>query len=98
MLNKEDLNKINELFADIGATRSYSGRGMYGATCLGVSTDDTIGKFVADAIDQAELFDVDLTALAWVFRRMRSDSLGLGSILYFPGVAYVGDDSEDNDE
>ena len=68
----------------------YSGRGMYGDTCLGISIDRgqpnalLIANAMVNAIDTgldpaellAELSDVDYA----------SDDLGLGSIIYWPDI------------
>ena len=76
--------------------RSYSGRRMYGETCLGVSTDDTLSAFVADLVEallddgtQRSVGDVDRRDVTWALRRMQCDALGRGSIVYFPGVPFV---------
>ncbi|MGH9921075.1 MAG: hypothetical protein ACRD6W_19675, partial [Nitrososphaerales archaeon] len=79
--------------------RSYSGRGMYGAKCLGVEIDrDTsLGYLVGDLIDALE-GDDDLREVADGFRQLRSDDMGLGTIFYFPGVPYVEDEPEEEED
>ena|SRR5665213_2861738 len=84
-------------------TQSYSGRGMYGKYCLGVSLKEgqTTGKFLSKAImtireycDSDEVFEI-LPDFADLCDSMCEDSLGLGKIVYFPGVSFGGDDEED---
>ena len=65
--------------------RAYSGRGMGGNECLGVSVGCLIGQFVADVMVAMEAEEIDVVADA--FRKMREDSLGRGTIVYFPGIA-----------
>ena len=56
----------------------YSGRSMYGRTCLGFTTDATayrLGVIMARVLgDEAD----DLSCV--------SDSMGMGMIYYFPGL------------
>lgn len=61
----------------------YSGRGMYGASCLGVSVERIEGFELGVALGQSNL-DVD----DW---DCRSDSLGLGTIYYWPNVKIADD-------
>lgn len=83
--------------------RSYSGRAMYGKECLGVDVPQGgLGGFVADVIDAAVEWtqdepdgDRDMGDVAQAFRDMRTDSMGLGTIVYFPRVPFVGDDGEE---
>jgi hypothetical protein len=63
---------------------AYSGRAMYGATCLGyeVSGDAQylrLGAAIAAVLDPVDAEDV--------LADVRIDSLGLDSIVYFPDVS-----------
>ncbi len=82
-------------------TRSYSGRGMYGDTCLGFECNERIGDVIASLLDVISSMDEEgrdeALDLAHEFRHMKSDSMGRGSIYYFEGVPFEGD-SEDADE
>ena len=71
--------------------RSYSGRGMYGKNCVGVTTDDNKneGAIFASVLiaigelpgnEKSEALDI----CAEAFARMAIDSMGMGTILYFP--------------
>lgn len=69
--------------------RSYSGRGMYGRECVGVSIDGGGGdrSFVASAMyEAAQQEDPEdmLDDLLELFSYSEVDSLGFGTILYFP--------------
>lgn len=63
--------------------RDYSGRGMYGERCPAVVTDEspfTVGSVAHDVFgDRA--FDLDV----------RSDSMGLSTVIYFPNLEIVED-------
>lgn len=76
--------------------QSYSGRGMYGSKCVGVrlgrnSEFTEFGLGVKLALALGEDAD-DLNP--------RTDSMGLGSIIYFPNVRWPEGrkDSEDEDD
>ncbi|HEY8095286.1 MAG TPA: hypothetical protein VIE65_04225 [Methylobacter sp.] len=99
------MQTFQELIEEAGhETRSYSGRAMYGKQCLGVETSD-IGTLVADVFqaiadsDGGEGTLRDLAAMAEQgFRGLRTDSMGMDIIVYFPGVPYESEPSEDEDE
>lgn len=61
----------------------YSGRGMYGATCFGITGNLWLfGKFLlalSDCLDDVEVMD-DL------MDRVCTDSMGHDTIFYFPGL------------
>lgn len=70
---------------------SYSGRAMFGASCLGLPVDSlrqAVQFLVAlgqEDADLAETLAKDLT----------TDSLGLGSIVYFPRVEWKDEDEDE---
>ncbi len=65
--------------------RSYSGRGMYGDTCVGVVLGDYANAWtLALAIADVNNGDADLFGLP----EPRTDSMGLGTILYWPGLKW----------
>lgn len=79
--------------------RSYSGRGMYGETCLGVVLElsDTIAVFFLELVeiilDLTESRNVDgtLRDVKKLAKSSRVDSLGMNNtILYFPFLPYEG--------
>ncbi len=89
-------HKLQELLEDAFKVRSYSGRGMYGATCLAVTTDDGLAEVVAHVVLNVD--DENRHDVARALRRMKTDSMGLGMVVYFPGVPFEGDDSDDDDD
>lgn len=87
------MKTIQQLFEDAGyECRSYSGRGMYDKTCLGVEIDrhKDVLEVVADVLDS--LYENEpvatLDMLSQALRDSRQDSMGLGTILYFPHERY----------
>lgn len=91
-----DFEELVKIIADAGYTaRSYSGRGMYGNECLGVSCDSP-EEFRMDVLDSVEGTD-DYAEVSRVMRGMRTDSLGRRYIAYFPGVEWEEDRGDDGD-
>jgi hypothetical protein len=98
---------LQELIEKSGyKTQSYSGRGMYGRECLGVVLKEgqTVGHFLSKVImtirdycDGDEVFEI-LPEFAELCDKMCSDSLGLGMIIYFPGVYYGGKEEPEEDD
>lgn len=83
-------------------TRSYTGRGM-NSSCLAANFDGNIGKVMYDIIKALELaFEDDYSKVSEVadaVREMKTDSMGKGSIIYFPSISYSKDEEEeDNSE
>lgn len=91
---------------------SYSGRGMYGAKCLGVECDrDTSAIKVVCEIAKAFMDNEDFTddrnsvdknvatlyEMLGALERAKNDSMGLGSIVYWPDIKWTEED-EDSDE
>lgn len=70
----------------------YSGRAMYGKTCLGI-VHDSVGELLRFilALDHAGL------ELDWI-GDARQDSMGRAIITYFPGVTVDGAPVEDKDD
>lgn len=77
--------------------RSYSGRGMYGRSCVGISLDRGESAFTAGA-RLAHACDSNDDAEEIAELSPSSDSLGLGSILYFQEFVWPESQTNDNDE
>jgi hypothetical protein len=79
--------------------RSYSGRGMYGDTCLAVTIRGNLFELFAQVL---RVLDGDRTNLteevADAFSMARQDDMGRGTVVYFPGVKYVEAASDEEDE
>lgn len=86
------LNSFANDAEDVKLYRGYSGRGMYGARCVGLSAryESDIDAVLRDVVR----FDEDQRYEAFLDSK-RIDSLGLGVIVYFPAAH---DDDEDEDE
>lgn len=81
------LDALYDADLDEDAIRSnYSGRGMFGDACLGI-TFESIGQLM-------QLAAVLGTDYANLFRGARTDSMGMHMIVYFPGVTLTGDPAE----
>jgi len=83
--------------------RSYSGRGMYGKECLGITFKRGMGFVnVVDAmleyIQNNEEYYIEIESFREGIRDMQSDSMGLGTVVYFPSVEYDDSDNTSTDE
>ncbi len=90
------MSKLQQILEDAGfETRSYSGRAMYGKSCLGVEVarGQSLGELFATIIENVE--EDDRYEVAQQVRRLCTDSMGLGTIVYFPNVEFDDANSED---
>lgn len=88
----------------------YSGRGMYGRTCFGLTLDNDrqLPMLAIELARQAHEIDQDtneiedmdslLDQLTNLFDSMQSDSMGRGAIFYFPGWTLGNTDDEGAEE
>jgi hypothetical protein len=82
-----DSARLIALFRKAGyAPRPYSGRGMFGRECLGVSLRVPASEFWADVIEHVS--KADRAGVREVMREAREDTLGRGTILYFPRIQF----------
>jgi hypothetical protein len=88
ILTSQQLNTIENCLPDYASIQSYSGRVMYGKSCLGIRLDtvDSL-QFVAEFIHSLTQED-DSLAGALIDESLRWDDLGLGTIVYFPSVQF----------
>lgn len=83
-----DITSILKTFCDDSDYRlrlDYSGRGMYGAKCVGICVDENESSFTVGI--KLALFASDFGLgyeLIEVLGLPVEDSLGLGKIIYFP--------------
>ena len=80
-----------------GQVRSYSGRGMFGESCLGIVTSDTARCFMALAVTLVDNGEQEILALLTA-SPSREDSLGKDAIIYFPRLIVEDDESDEEDE
>ena len=71
--------------------RSYSGRGMYGKKCLAFDTDDSTFEVVANLFDTVIDTD-DAGDFINMLRKTKTDSMGRGTVFYFPSIAFTGEE------
>lgn len=78
--------------------RLYSGRGMYGKECIGVSVEDNY-TFISDLLAYARYNDIEvLDQLIDLIAKTSEDSLGLNTILYWRSIQWPMMDKESQDE
>lgn len=82
ILTAEQLNSLADLASDLsGSFRiDYSGRCMYGQKCIGFDLDGTPDMLSLGL----ELADILGKKAKDLIRSARTDSMGMGIILYFP--------------
>lgn len=83
--------RLQEIFEENGENvRSYSGRGMYGKRCLGVALTEgaCLGGLFASVLGCLNEDDLSDICLLEAFEDMQVDSLGKGSIVYFPRIDF----------
>ena len=85
-----DAITLKQLIEDAGyETRSYSGRGMYGAECLAFIAEDGRELYAVASIVSQVVSHKDRENLAGQFAGVRTDSMGRDSIIvYFPRVPF----------
>lgn len=105
---REAVKQMNEEEGDDSIkVRSYSGRGMYGATCLGITTDrytnphDVIMKIVVQFVEENhedKNFLFKFRELTDCLQNPKQDSMGLGIVTYFPDIDWEEDDEDEDPE
>ena len=79
--------------------QSYNGRGMYGKTCLGFVTrgDNYMSQLIITAREWDNA-DEAWDALEEAFQAgPRTDNMGYDTIVYFPGIPFEDEDTEDDE-
>ena len=68
--------------------RRYSGRSMYGDECVGVTTSDGMARVTANIIEEyVHLFGETPDSAIW--DNVRTDSMGLDTVIYWPRIKYT---------
>lgn len=94
------LKQAIEELGEEASLRSYSGRAMYGDSCVGLVTD--MGVFVRimghAAVLAHEDDDCDIDFL-YEAGRIRTDNMGMSTIFYWPNQKWadISEDEEDED-
>lgn len=82
-------HEVQEILESNGYNvRPYSGRAMYGKSCIGVIVSELtemirIGCLLGESFSEAEA---------------RCDNMGLDYIIYWPYIKFVGEENEDENE
>lgn len=92
-MNEDISRSVILACVDLGLEpRSYSGRGMYGESCVGVDGRNTHVILAQIIVALCEQGPDGLEAALHVARdgAIASDSMGLGGIVYFPSLPWTG--------
>jgi hypothetical protein len=97
------ISEIHDLWnaPEFDVREDYSGRGMYGNECIGFVTDEPFkvhGAICAILSHIETQLDCDGEAYDgpnWTDFVPLTDSMGLSSIVYYPQISIVDNDSED---
>lgn len=89
MKNAKSIDLLSELIqgAQLDFRNDYSGRGMFGDECLAFDFDGTDATAIASLIASAREWsnsDEALDEITSALQNARTDSMGRGSIMYFP--------------
>jgi hypothetical protein len=95
-ISRTDLDKVRDSledfcagsYADVAVRHDYSGRGMYGATCIGVESSDTAAP-AAFLYLVAETLGLDFLEFLGDLGPGESDSMGLSAITYWRGLTLL---------
>jgi len=87
---------LQHILEDLGfETMSYSGRGMYGKTCLAIRTESNINLFNLGAeVAQSTLDEDEFVESYPDIFHPKMDSFGLGIVVYWPNIEYIKDATE----
>ena len=92
-------NAIDNFDSSVTLHATYSGRGMFGRKCFGISGRGS-SAFVLMQLMQTLLSQSELTLVAFVEdlspHQISSDNLGLDTIIYWPDVEWPDLDEEEN--
>lgn len=102
-LSAAEVSTLRDMHDDVRLR--YSGRSMYGATCVGVVANDPIlfafdlARIVADRTADVEVSCDDMRdALTDGLSSPYRDSMGLSTIWYWTGVTVADDVADEDDE
>ena len=82
-------------------TRSYSGRSMYGKECLAVTSDEAAPEVLTLLFEEVIMkhpSEEEKEAFAEALRGFKTDSMGRGTVIYWPNVKYVENEDEEDEE
>lgn len=81
---------FQQIIEDAGLEPSaYSGRSMGGEECLSFTYErGALGRVMAEIVGEIRE-NADQEAIVAALPRMREDSLGTGTVVYFPGIPFT---------
>ena len=98
-IDRDDAEYLADRAGMEGIVEDYSGRGMYGETCLGMiyTTPDAValvqlGWALRD-VEEEWAEEKGVVILREMMTSARTDSMGLDSIVYFPNITIRQDDT-----
>lgn len=97
----EMLRESLEEASPLASLMRYSGRAMYGAECLAIDTDypeSTVMGLVYDLMADATEASAELARLLAVKHDVHHDSMGMGTVVYWPTIALPESFVEDDDD
>lgn len=90
MARQIDAAALKEIFEGMNyESRDYSGRGMFGRRCFAVECDNPSG-LIAEVflyLAENETPYAEMVQVAEMLKDSRTDSMGHGSIVYWPSIA-----------
>lgn len=98
-LTSEDIEILEEFADGMDVTfyADYSGRGMYGDTCIGFVTGE-LNRFLLEFgafFNESNSLSFDIGPFA---ERIRTDNMGYDTIVYFPGITAPALEDEEEEE
>jgi hypothetical protein len=89
----------NDLEDEFNLMPDYSGRAMYGQTCIALVGDTgDLMRFIAELIQVFDVIDPDaVDTVQSLADAIRTDSLGYDTVFYFPGITLEPEDDHTNE-
>ena len=96
-LTQEQYGNIHDALNGFGEARAYSGRAMYGKSCLGIVTDTPTRAIFTLATNLADMEENELLTMLRD-APSREDSMGRQVVVYFPSLEVDEEDEHEEDE
>lgn len=86
------LKEIKQAAEECGLTvMAYSGRGMFGRSCLGISCETSVIDVLLEMVQVRIWWDDDpddTEQFIEALKGAQTDSLGLGQVVYWPNISW----------